>query len=123
MATFEEMGEMLEEIANSMPQDIFVHLNGGINFLPDTKQHPDGDSGDLYIMGEYCHNSLGRYINIFYGSIMRVYYYLPPDKLKEKITGILKHEFTHHLESLAGEKDLIIKDLIDMQKYKRLRKN
>ena len=112
---------MLDEIANEMPQDIFVSLNGGINILPEVKYHPDSVDGDLYIMGEYCHNNLGRYINIFYGSVMRVYAYLTADRLKQKIAEILKHEFTHHLESLAGEKELTVQDDMDLYKYKSRR--
>ena len=118
MISFEEMGVMLDDIAHNMPQEIFILLNGGVNLLQEAKPHPESRHGDLFIMGEYHYNSLGRYINIYYGSIMQVYHYLSPEKLKEKITDILKHEFTHHLESLAGEKDLIIKDTIYMEKYK-----
>ena len=30
---------------------------------------PDPEAGeDVYIMGEYCVDELGRYINIYYGS-------------------------------------------------------
>ena len=121
MLTFEEAGKMLDEIALDMPQDIFMHLNGGINLLPEAKPHPEAENGELYVMGEYCHNNLGRYINIFFGSIMLVYPYLPPDRIKEKMAGILKHEFTHHLESLAGEKELLEKDIICIEKYKNKR--
>ena len=118
MVTFEEAGALLDEAAAELPEDIYVHLNGGINLLPDAKPHPEGAGNDLYIMGEYCYNSLGRYINVFYGSLMRVYGYLPPDGLKRRMSEILKHEFIHHLESLAGEKELAVKDIIDIEKYK-----
>jgi len=118
MATFEEVGELLDEIASELPADIFAELNGGVNLLPDEKPHPEGGDGGLCVMGEYCHNSLGRYINIYYGSVMRVYPYLHPRRLKDKLAGILKHEFTHHLESLAGERELMIKDSIELERYK-----
>ena len=121
MTTFEEAGAMLDEIIDEMPPEIFADLNGGVNLLPDEKIHPDGVGDDLYVMGEYNHNNLGRYINIFYGSVMTVYSYLPPRRLKTRLAEILKHEITHHLESLAGEKDLVIKDQIDYEKYKMRR--
>jgi len=118
MVSFEEAAVMLDEIALELPGDIFIELNGGINLLPDVKPHPDGESGELYIMGEYCHNNIGRYINVYYGSVMRLYHRLPRESMREKLIGILKHEFTHHLESLAGERELIIKDMIQIEKYK-----
>jgi hypothetical protein len=37
---------------------------------------------------------------------------------KAELRRILRHEFTHHLESLAGEKGLEIKDRIEIEKYK-----
>jgi len=119
MITFEEAAEALDEIAQELPQEIYADLNGGINLLPEEKLHPEGNGDELYIMGEYCYNNLGRYINIFYGSIMRVYAYLPAARIKQKIAEVLKHEFTHHLESMAGEKELAVKDTIDLEKYKR----
>ena len=119
MITFDEAAEALDEIAQELPREIYADLNGGINLLPDEKFHPEGNGDDLYIMGEYCYNNLGRYINIYYGSLTRVYPHLPAAKIKQKIADVLKHEFTHHLESLAGEKELAVKDTIDLEKYKR----
>ena len=58
-------------------------------------------------MGEYhSGGGMGRYITIYYGSFERVYGNLSREALKKKLAHTLKHEFTHHLESLAGERDL-----------------
>ena len=119
MVSFDEVGEMLEDISLSLPKDFFKELNGGINLLPDTRLHPESIGGDLFIMGEYCHNNLGRYINIYYGSVMMVHAHLSPDRLKIVLEQILKHEFVHHLEALAGEKDLKIIDDIRIEEYKK----
>jgi len=75
---------------------------------------------NLYIMGEY-HNSriMGRTIIIYYGSFMQAYGHIPEDKLKARLRKTLKHEFRHHLESLAGEDDLEVEDAIQMIKYKQ----
>lgn len=111
MISLDEMEAMLDEIANELPQQIYKDLNGGIILLPDTKLNPLGRNNDLYIMGEYHRNgSMGRYITIYYGSFMRVFGDLPEELLKEQLAHTLKHEFTHHLESLAGERGLEIKD-------------
>jgi hypothetical protein len=69
-------------------------------------------------LGEYIRRrDLGNYINIYYGSINRVYPNLPHDRLKKELRRVLVHEFTHHVECLAGERWLEIKDEIDMADY------
>jgi hypothetical protein len=117
--TIDQVEEMLNKIAEEIPEDFYRELNGGILLLPEIKLHPKG-KGDLYIMGEYCNTvNLGRYINIYYGSFMRVYGNVPEDLLYEKLKETLLHEFTHHLESLAGARDLEIKDEIKLNEYHR----
>ena len=125
MVTFDEVGAMLDDIAEEIPGDFYRELNGGIILLPEVKYHPESHtSGSLYIMGEY-HNDrqgmggLGRYIAIYYGSFMRVYAHTRPERQKEELRRILLHEFTHHLESLAGEHGLAEKDARELEKYKR----
>lgn len=109
MISIEEMGEMLDDIAAKFPEELFNDLNGGIILLPQEKVNPAGYN--LYILGEYNRGgNLGRYISIYYGSFARLYPHLDREQLKEKLIHTLKHEFTHHVESLAGEKDLEIKD-------------
>ena len=122
--TFEEVGAMLDDIADELPEDFYKELNGGVNLLPDVRMHPESKGDDLYIMGEYHleGRGLGRYINIYYGSFAAVYSYLPPARQKEELRRILVHEFTHHLESLAGERDLEVKDEVRLNKYRRSNK-
>ncbi|MCL2016574.1 MAG: metallopeptidase family protein [Defluviitaleaceae bacterium] len=119
--TFEEFGEMLNEIADNLPEDIFVNLNGGINLLPDALPHPE--VGMLYILGQYHHGGyLGRYITIYYGSFAALYKKNSRNNVKKQLDKVLRHEFLHHLESMAGEKDLEIQDAIDLARYKRWQK-
>lgn len=111
MISLEEMEVMLDDIANGFPQEIFKDLNGGIVLLPEAKLNTASDRNDLYILGEYHRGgTLGRYIAIYYGSFLRIYGYLGSEAIKEKLIHTLKHEFTHHLESMAGERGLEIKD-------------
>ena len=123
MITFEEVGEMLDEIALEIPQEVYRELNGGINLLPGEKFHPQSDNltVDLYIMGEYYNEpyGLGRYIAIYYGSFIRLYAHSAPEQQKERLREVLHHEFIHHLESLAGENDLTVQDARDIADYKR----
>lgn len=122
MISFDRAGEMLNEIADDLPEYFYRELNGGIVLLPDVKVHPESkNDDDLYIMGEYHSEpcGLGRYILIFYGSFVKVYSRVRPSRQREELRRILVHEITHHLESLAGERGLEIKDMIEMEKYKR----
>lgn len=111
MLPIEEVEEILDEIAMELPQAIYNELNGGIILLPEVKMNPIGQNDDLYIMGEYhCGGAMGRYISIYYGSFEKLYGHLSREGLKKRLAHTLKHEFTHHLESLAGERDLEIED-------------
>ena len=124
MVTVEKMKEMLDEIATALPEVFFAQLNGGIILLPENKRHPESVKNDLYILGEYHHESaLGRFIVIYYGSFMRVYGNIPAEELKEKLLGTVKHEFRHHLEDLAGERDLQIEDEKYLEEYNNHRSN
>lgn len=118
MIPIDEVEEILDEIATELPQEFYNELNGGIILLPDVRLDPAGLHNDLYIMGEYhSGGGLGRYIAIYYGSFERVYGHLSREGLKKQLAQTLKHEFTHHLESLAGEDDLEEEDERFMQDY------
>lgn len=113
MISIEDMQIILDDIADLFPQEFFEELNGGIILLPEAKKHEESRADDLYILGEYHRGgSMGRYISIYYGSFMRVYGHLGNDLIKEKLSNTIKHEFRHHMESLAGERDL---EIIDSQ--------
>jgi hypothetical protein len=129
VVTFEEVGAILDEIAEEIPKDFYSELNGGIFLSPETKIHPenpnDSDGPDnLYIVGEY-HNErtgyggLGRYIAIYYGSFVKLFGRRNLKIQKDELRRVLIHEFTHHMESLAGEHGLEIKDAENIENYKR----
>lgn len=83
MITFDECGAMLDEIADSMPYELYRDLNGGISLLPQLKVHPKALNNDLFILGEYIRNSLGNAIVFYYGSINRVYGSLDNEKYRK----------------------------------------
>jgi len=121
MLTIDEFGEMLNEIADELPEELFKELNGGVVLVEHSKIHPESDHiNKLYIMGEYHHQplGLGRYIVIYFGSFVNVYTHKTREQLKEELKRVVNHEFLHHLESLAGERGLEIKDAHDIAKYK-----
>lgn len=111
MITIDEMQDMLEEIAEEVPEEFFRELNGGILLLPDRKLSPEARHDDLYTLGQYIRDpAMGRYIAIYYGSFEALFEGRPIHVLKEELRETLFHEFTHHLEGLAGENGLEIKD-------------
>ena len=122
MYEIDQISAMLDEIVDEIPAEFFNELHGGVILLEEEKAHPESQ-GDLFIMGEYHHTkTLGRYICIYYGSFMRIYGHLSPDAMYQQLRHTLIHEFTHHLESLAGERGLEVQDHIQMARYRQLHK-
>jgi predicted Zn-dependent protease with MMP-like domain len=118
MITLDEMEAMLNEVAEELPKEIYKGLNGGIVLLPESKENPIGRNNDLFILGEYHGGGmLGRYITIYYGSFIRVFGDLNRESMKGKLRHTLKHEFVHHLESMAGERDLEVEDAKFISEY------
>ena len=114
MLTFEEAQEALSQLIDALPPEIFKGLNCGVALLPDTVY---GDNG-LLILGQYHvePHGLGRYVTIHYGSLWAIYGYMDAQGFTEKLKDVLHHELTHHLEHLAGDRSLEIKDAHDVRK-------
>ncbi|MDR1068612.1 MAG: metallopeptidase family protein [Clostridiales Family XIII bacterium] len=118
MISIDEMQEMLDELAEELPEEFYDELNGGIILLPEVQRSAYAKADDLYTLGEYRHSwSMGRYIVIFYGSFQQVFGHLSEGELKKELRNTLRHEFTHHLESLAGENALEKEDADYINKY------
>ena len=110
MFTIEETNEMLDEIADTLPEPLFRELSGGIILLPQFKIHPKAVDNDLYILGEYSRSSIGTLIKIYYGSFARIYGNASREYYYEQLRRVLVHELRHHNETLAGYRDLIVYD-------------
>ena len=118
--SFDQVGDLLDEIAERFPQAFYQDLNGGIALLPEAKEDPVDETGELYIMGEYCNDMMGRYINLYYGSfaaLARLEHWTQAD-WEEELYATLSHEFTHHMEGLAGERGLERKDEAFMEQFR-----
>jgi hypothetical protein len=118
--TLEEAGALLDTLAGELPQEFYRELNGGVLLAPETKRHPEARPGDpLYIMGEYLSGgALGRQVILYYGSFVRVLGDSPRADWEAELRVTLRHEFTHHIEALAGERGLEIKDAAAMARYR-----
>ena len=101
MVTFEECAQMLDEIADGIPYELYRELNGGISIVPQVKYHPVARRNDLYILGEYRRDLIGNSIVFYYGSIARVYGSLPRAEFYQKMVHILHHEVRRHRRSWA----------------------
>jgi hypothetical protein len=111
------MSLLLDEIAEELPEEVFKDLNGGVSLLREAKRSRNDPDGGLYTLGEYRRDQMGRYIVLYYGSICAVHGRKTREELRVSLRKLLTHELTHHLESLAGERDLEIKDKIHLEEY------
>ena len=121
----DQFHELMDEISAGIPEEILRDLNGGIVLLPEAKLHRDDLAGNLYTLGEYRVQipGMGRYVAIFYGSFIKVHGLHPNRrKLREELRKTLLHELRHHLESLAGVRDLEVFDDEQIAKYKEQHK-
>jgi predicted Zn-dependent protease with MMP-like domain len=66
MITIDEMETMIEEIVESLPEELFDRLNGGVILLLEEKENKNSKNNDLFILGEYHSGGvMGRYIAIY----------------------------------------------------------
>ena len=90
--SIDEVNDILDRVYEEFPEELFQELNGGVLLLEEAM--PDPELGEnVYMMGEYCVDEMGRYINI--------------------------HELTHHVEGLAGERSLEYKDSAQLDAMRR----
>ncbi|MCI6991094.1 MAG: metallopeptidase family protein [Clostridiales bacterium] len=121
--TFDQVGELLDEMAEEFPPVFFQELNGGILLDEEAKPDPLFPEGEVYFMGEYVQDGyLGRSIHLYYGSFLasaRREDWSEETWQKELYTT-LAHELTHHVESLANAHALDDKDeedLLELMRY------
>ena len=120
MVSYEEFKAMLEDAIDEQPEYCFRQLNSGIMLEEETKLSPAARNNDLFILGQYCRDRiLGRYVVLYYGSFCRVYGNIPPESMGEKIRHVLRHELTHHVESLAGDYSLEEEDAAFLARYQQ----
>lgn len=119
--SFDQVGDLLDEMAERFPPEFFRQLNGGISLLPQAMPDPEGEREELYVMGEYCKDMMGRYINLYYGSFAALAQRedWSQAQWEEELYTTLSHEFTHHMEGLAGERGLERRDEEEMEEYRR----
>ena len=117
MLSIDEVNEILDDYYEQIPMELFAWLNGGVVLLEDAL--PDPVAGEnVYVMGEYCCDEMGRYIKIYYGSFAALLADEPRKVWEEELWITLRHELTHHMEGLAGERSLERKDSEQLEQFR-----
>lgn len=122
--TYEEVSDYLDTVAEELPEGMYKELNGGILLQREALVSPQALHNDLFTLGTYTHapGGLGRYITIYYGSFKNVCQGKSIEEQKATLRHVLLHEFTHHLENLAGVRDLEVEDEQFLENYYRQHK-
>ena len=121
--SFDQAGDLLDQMAEELPEAVFEGLNGGVSLLPDTVPDPELED-EVYILGEFCEDQMGRYIQLYYGSFAALAgeeNWSHEDGERE-LRETLRHELTHHVEGLAGDSSLDRRDAEQMRQWRRRHK-
>ena len=118
--TFDQAADVLDELAETFPVVLFEELNGGVNLLEDTVPDPEFPEGEMYILGEYCEDCLGLYINLYYGSFAALAEReeWDEDTWREELRTTLSHELTHHMENRSGLHALDDRDAAELAEWR-----
>ena len=118
MISFEVFEDVTYEITDTFPEVFFRELNGGVMVREYSRLHPAALDHDLLVWGAYPQDRyLGRIIVLYYGSFVNCFT-CSDEELRVQIRKVLLHEFRHHLESLAGERDLELEDVAELTQYR-----
>ena len=119
--TIDQVNDLLDEMADSFPEELFDGLNGGINLLEEAKPDPEFPEGEMYILGEYCDDLLGQYINLYYGSFAALAEREDwgQETWEDELYTTLSHELTHHMEGRGGLHALDDRDAEELEEYRR----
>ena len=120
LLTFDQAGEVLDDLAEAFPPVLFDGLNGGVNLLEDAVPDPDFPEGEMYILGEYCDDLLGKYINLYYGSFAALAKSedWDVDTWTDELRTTMAHELTHHMEARGGLHALDDRDAEELARWR-----
>ena len=121
MMTIDQVNDLLDDMADSFPEELFDGLNGGIIGLEEARPDRDLPGGEMYVLGEYCDDLLGRYINLYYGSFAALAEREDWDEQtwEDELYTTLSHELTHHMEGRGGLHALDDRDAAELEEYRR----
>ena len=117
MITMDEYKALISGLLDELPKEFFRELSGGV-IVSEAAVIPDyAKNNDLYTLGLYKVFFPGvRQIILYKGSFDRTYPFAGPEEARELLRGVLRHEFRHHLEFLAGIHDSTSLEAADERK-------
>ena len=118
--SIDQVNDLLDEMAEQFPEALFDGLNGGVNLLEEAVPDEEFPEGEMYILGEYCEDALGRYINLYYGSFAALAEREDWDQQiwEDELYTTLSHELTHHMESRGGLHALDDRDAEELAQWR-----
>ena len=118
--TIDQVNDLLDEMAEGFPEALFDQLNGGVNLLEEALPDRSFPEGEMYILGEYCDDLLGRYINLYYGSFAALAEREDWDRdtWERELYTTLSHELTHHMEGRGGLHALDDQDAAELEQWR-----
>ena len=118
--TIDQVNDLLDDMAEGFPEVLFDGLNGGVNLLEEALPDPQFPPGEMYILGEYCEDMLGRYINLYYGSFAALAEWEDWDQTtwEQELRTTLSHELTHHMERRGGLHALDDRDAEELAQWR-----
>ena len=119
--TIDEVNDLLDDMADAIPECLFDGLNGGVNRLEEAEPDPEFPPGEMYILGEYRDDLLGNYINLYYGSFAAIAEREEWDDetWEQELRVTLAHELTHHMELRSGLHALDDRDEEELEAFRR----
>ena len=119
--SIDQVNDLLDEMAEQFPEALFDGLNGGVNLLEEAVPDPEFPEGEMYILGEYCDDLLGLYINLYYGSFAALAEKEDWDRAtwEQELRTTLSHELTHHMELRGGLHALDDRDEAELEEFRR----
>ena len=119
--SIDAVNDILDEMAEGFPAVLFEELNGGVNLLEEAMPDPEFPEGEMYFLGEFCDDCLGRYINLYFGSFAALAEREDWTEVdwRRELRETLAHELTHHRESRAGTHALDDKDAQELEAFRR----
>ena len=118
--SIDEVHAPMDNMAEESPAALCDALNGGVNLLEEAVPDTEFPAGELYILGEYCQDLLGNYINLYYGSFAAL-----AEKedwgrqdWEDELYTTFSHELTHHMESRGGLHALDDRDAEELARWR-----
>ena len=118
--TLDQAGDLLDALFDRLPQALLEGLNGGVSLLEDTVPDPGFPEGEVYVLGEYREDLLGRSIDLYYGSFAALAERedWTAEDWTEELRSTLSHELTHHLEARGGTHALDDRDAEELASWR-----